>query len=598
VHVCLLVMLALIPHITPGQFEALILSDVDDEQLDKEFQFDAATSVDMIGNDSDLNVLGPSRQSAQLANRIEREKVEEKLDEPLDFDVPLPRTELVSLPAEANFTDPIESQGGTEYVGGVEGAVDRLTHEIASSLRERPTLVVWLFDASLSLKERRNAIADRFENVYRQLGQMEIAGEKSLKTAVAAYGKTTTILTPDPVEDVTNTVKLVRGIKDDVSGKEYVFSALQEVTDRWMVYRTKRRHNMMVVIVTDERGDDAAKMETTIPKLARYGVRCYVVGNAAVFGRQKGKCRWVYPDKTVDLIDVDQGPESYFPQRLQLGFWGPNGRDLDRMTASYGPYALTRLCGETKGVYLIAEESGGPPIDHAVMREYRPDYRPIKVQQAQLRHPTKRALVDAAEMTIKESIPRPTLVFRADSDTTLRREMTEAQRPLARLEFMIDKVIGVLSRGEDARPTLKERRWQAAYDLAAGRALAMFVRAKGYNVMLAQMKSSPRTFEDKENNTWRLVPGDEMTTGRRVRKTSQQAAEYLKSVIDNHPGTPWAYLAERELSQPMGWKWEEYHRDYAEIERRRNEPPTVLIVDPETGEKKRVPKKKHKKPQL
>ena len=62
--------------------------------------------------------------------------------------------------------------------GGVGAAIDRLTWEIKSALRERKTTVVWLFDQSLSLKDRRDAIAERFEMVYRQLESLDEAGVK------------------------------------------------------------------------------------------------------------------------------------------------------------------------------------------------------------------------------------------------------------------------------------------------------------------------------------------------------------------------------------------------------------------------------------
>ncbi|MCA9091098.1 MAG: hypothetical protein KDA90_20950, partial [Planctomycetaceae bacterium] len=32
-------------------------------------------------------------------------------------------------------------------------------------------------------------------------------------------------------------------------------------------------------------------------------------------------------------------------------------------------------------------------------------------------------------------------------------------------------------------------------------------------------------------------------------------------VIDEHPGTPWAALAMKEKSTPLGWAWEEFHED-------------------------------------
>lgn len=42
---------------------------------------------------------------------------------------------------------------------------------------------------------------------------------------------------------------------------------------------------------------------------------------------------------------------------------------------------------------------------------------------------------------------------------------------------------------------------------------------------------------------------------------------YLQRVVDDHPGTPWAMLAERELAVPLGWKWRE---SYTDLSPRRN----------------------------
>ena len=53
---------------------------------------------------------------------------------------------------------------------GTDGAVDRVTYEILQSLEERPTLVVWVFDSSISMVKRRQEIRDRFDRIYQQLG--------------------------------------------------------------------------------------------------------------------------------------------------------------------------------------------------------------------------------------------------------------------------------------------------------------------------------------------------------------------------------------------------------------------------------------------
>jgi hypothetical protein len=116
----------------------------------------------------------------------------------------------------------------------------------------------------------------------------------------------------------------------------------------------------------------------------------------------------------------------------------------------------------------------------------------------------------------------------------------------------------MLELGEKDRERLTTPRWRASYDLALGRVLALRARAYGYNVVLADMKSTPKTFKTAGNNRWRLVPSREIAGGPNVRKVATKAETYLKRVIDEHPGTPWAMIAERELSAPLGWEWQEF----------------------------------------
>jgi len=86
--------------------------------------------------------------------------------------------------------------------------------------------------------------------------------------------------------------------------------------------------------------------------------------------------------------------------------------------------------------------------------------------------------------------------------------------------------------------------------------LAAKVRTETYNLMLAQAKQGLK-FQDAEKNTWQLEPADEVTAGSRHERDAAKAREYLARVIKDHPGTPWALLAERELSAPLSWQWSE-----------------------------------------
>src|SRR5262249_20434404 len=159
-----------------------------------------------------------------------------------------------------------------------------LAWEITQSLRQSRTTVIWLFDQSLSLKERRNTIADRFENVYRQLESLGEGGKGALQTVVAAYGEKLTVLTDKPIDDVKSVIPKVRAIPNDPSGFEYVFGAVNTLVTRFSGERRAGR-NVLIFIITDEKGDDADRyLEEATLKCRKTGIKVYVVGNAAFFG--------------------------------------------------------------------------------------------------------------------------------------------------------------------------------------------------------------------------------------------------------------------------------------------------------------------------
>ncbi len=549
--------------------ETALIDSVMEELDEQEFTFSRTiedqTGLEGVGEmqvaaPATALMVGPSEVTPQQRMETVLAPTEVSIEPPLD------------IPYKADMAAVTENVGPvTEDVSesGVEGAMDRITYEIASSLKERQTLVIWLFDASQSLNDRRDAIADRFENVYAQLQQMG-AYEKGkddaerkingLYTAVASYQDQTALMTPQPVEDISAVVEAVRKITpDDSTPKENVFSAVKLVMNKWDTFhRHEGRWNKLVFIVTDEKGeneDAVANLEDAINIAKRMQFRVYVAGNAAVFGQEKGLYTWKYEDGFVEQLPIDQGPESAFPTVLQLPYWGTG---QVKLSAGYGPYALTRLTAETGGMYLITEDTSAVRFDSARMREYMPEYNPIRELEAAIkRHPARAALVETARQTYLDNIPLPTLVFNAESDNILRNELTEGQRGMVQAQFWVDRMHATLKNGAQARDSLTEPRWRASYDLAMGRLLAMKVRLYGYNMMLAQMKSNPKSFTKPGYNEWKLVPSSNIDTGPDARKAAEEARTLLKKVIDEHPGTPWEQLAVKELGQDMGWDWQE-----------------------------------------
>jgi hypothetical protein len=537
------------------------------------FHFDAAVG-ERIGNGGDSSgegervaMLGPSIETPRAPVVNVQGAVSMKGAQQIAIRRPM--LDVGAAAPDRELSDLVETVSTSEHAGGVRGAIDRLTFEIETSLRQDNTLVIWLFDATPSMKERREAIAERFENIYRQLGLLGVGGNGALKTVVGTFGRTTEYITQKPIDDVKSIQKAIRKIgseeDDEKDSVENVFGATLDVASRYGRYATskKDRRRVMVVIVTDERGSDFPRVEEAIGRLRKSQMRVYCVGNDAGFGREKHFFPYVFHNGLRGTGFTLRGPESLMLENLQLAFWGRHNHRFDEMTSSFGPYALCRLCSETGGMFLISEELGGAKFDPMLMRNYAPDYRPIHEYEAEIaKNAAKSGLIRAAKEEAEQEIPRPATVFRADNDNTLRQQITQAQKPLAVLGYRLNEISVPLLVGEKERPQLDTPRWKASFDLAVGRVLAMQARAVGYNQMLADMKVSPHPFQNPNDNTWRIVPASEEHCPQAIQKLIKRAREYLGRVIEEHRGTPWELLAREELRTPMGWDWQESFVDY------------------------------------
>jgi len=563
VHLGILLALGSITRVTQMVFTPDIVSTPVPEIEEETYKFDS-TIQDELGNNSQMNEVSPSLQAATLKGEAEPQEIERRIEES-QIEVDVQVSDMVTQPTRDTLTEVMETQGTTEHTGGTEGAMDRLAFEISNAVQDDETLVVWLLDASLSVKERRDMIADRFHNIYEQVGLKGVGdGNDRLLTAAATFGEKTTFLIDKPTSNVGPLTEKIREIPADESGKEMVFTALEDVSRKWGDYRTKHRRNVMYIIVTDERGDDFEKMEDVIANLSRVGIRVHCVGNAAVFGKEKGYVNFTWEEdgqSFTEALPVDQGPETFYPELLDIDFWGLTNRGkINRLSSSFGPYPLNRLCAETGGLFLVTEESSNAvTYDYEVMRAYQPDYSPIRELDNSIRdNKAIAALIDATRALRIERLSMPTLSFDAENDNVLRNEILDAQKPVSVLDYKISSMLALLEEGSKERDKIVEPRWRAAFDLAMGRALALKVRAYGYGQMLAEMRTNLKTFEDPRSNFWYLRPSTDMKNSTpTVRKMAKEAEEYLTRVIDEHAGTPWSDLAKAELTQPMGWQWEE-----------------------------------------
>lgn len=481
---------------------------------------------------------------------------------------------------------PNDIKDGVASVEQATGALHFLTPRIIGSIEEQPTLVCWLFDQSLSLASQRAEIADQIERVFEEIAAAAPAKAANLLNVAYGYGERVTCVVKEPTSGARRIEEAIRQLDNDMSGIERTFTAVEQAAKDSQAVRRRlslRGLRVMIIVFTDEAGDDQDKADAVAHLCRSNEISVFVVGVPAPFGQQVVELKFVEFDpafaRAVHWGDVDQGPESRDPEVVRILMGGPLDEPID---SGFGPFSLCKLCRETSGTYFAVhpdrqhkrevsrKESAAMSahlryfFDPDAMREYRPAYEHQNKYHAMLRANTaKAALVEAARATSAQplaGLASQPLRFMATDQAKLIKDLNRAQEESAKLDWKIDALLQGLEKGEKDRFKIppSEKRWQAGYDLALGRTLALKARTAGYNTILAEAKGA--RFKNPRNNTWvvdRVNPQPNRPVDSRIKKTIEKGMELLERVVREHPGTPWALIAAEELRTPLGYSLSE-----------------------------------------
>lgn len=483
--------------------------------------------------------------------------------------------------------------GSSVQTGGDAGSVDHITVEILRQLEKSKVLVIWLMDATLSLEKRRKVTIDRFDRVYKELKSLDQDRDEALLTSVVAFGQRVIFMTPQPTADQAAVKQAVRNIKNDESGIENIYTAIRTSFEKTRAFRSKGRRKVIMILLTDEIGRDINQLDDTVDLVRRNQVPVYVLGPMAPFGRREVPITWVdEPTGEAFELKVRRGPETCQTEHLALPYWS-SGQQFDLFPSGFGPYGLTRLARESGGIFFIFDDNliRGPKFSVYDLLEYTPDYQgTAEYVRTMSKHPLRVAVIKAVEES-KGAMGSPPVRFPTEN---LANQLRQAQEVAAKTELFVKRAYSELESVEKLRPKETSKRWQAHYDLMMGRLLSAKVRAAEYNWTLAQMRTNPKSIKDPKKNAWELVPDEQIAYGKKetpdkvksqtnVRRSDAKATEkakveadkantYLKSVVDQHAGTPWAMMAQRELDTPPGFKWQEI---FIVPPLRNNQPPTA-----------------------
>lgn len=463
------------------------------------------------------------------------------------------------------------SAGKNESREGLSSSkiVERVASLLKDSVDYAPTLAVWVIDESKSARGLVQSVNSMLDQPYASLKPE--ADPQRFLTAVCTFGQQVHFPVDTPSPDPASLASAIGAMPTDETGKEMVFTAVAEALKKYTRYRTEERREVMFFIVTDEAGDDQNLVDSLIDEPRRYGIPIYVIGVPAPFGRSAALDASI--ENPADKTAIRQGPESRYREHIELGFWG-GMNDFRMMDSGFGPFALELLCRGTGGRYLAVRpptsgysfagamlnewpSAGVWQPDPNVMQRYTPDYTSEGDYQQLLKsNAARQAVHDAALVPAVEFTQLPEVTFVKRDEAQLANDVARAQQLAAKLEPGVNRLYDAIEKGEKDREKLASPRWQAAFDVAMGRAAAAKSRVDGYNAMLAELKRG-KNFENATSSTWELTTAETTDATSALKKLGEKAKMYLERVVSEHPGTPWAKLAERELQTPFGWKWTE-----------------------------------------
>ncbi len=450
-------------------------------------------------------------------------------------------------PPAANPNDP-----SAKFRLNVHQAIERIGAEIRDALSLHKTLVVLLVEQTAQSKSLAERIALQTSPLVHNLctsypGQFEMA--------VVGYGSEVNFLTPAPMGDADPLDSALTATKQTSGNKANVFAAFNAAIEKFLPYRS-RGYEVIFVVAGTSSGDDLDAADPAIIALKRSAVPVYAIAPAIPFGLPT-------KNRGPQQAAADRRVESFVPERIQLALSG-NQSAADLIDSGFGPFGLERICRMTRGkLFRIRNieppdwetDSATGDIKSELLAKYAPDY----VDQNGYQHllaanKCRQALHDAALLPAASGIESVRTEFPKQQDeAALAKIITTAQKAAAIDDQPIQKLYDLLIAGEADRPKLTGARWQAGYDLALGQALAAKARLDGYNAMLALLKQG-KVFTNPDSTRWILEPADEIAASSVLDKMAKKSRVYLQRVVAEHPGTPWATVAQRELRYPAGWK--------------------------------------------
>lgn len=467
----------------------------------------------------------------------------------------------------------------TYPVKGTEDALDQIAREILRHLTRHKLTVVWLFDESGSMKDDQRTIRAKFDRVASEL-KLNLSDNKkaagALSHAIVGFGEGLHFMLDKPTLDIDQIGAAIERLPVDETGTENTMSALANVANKFSGLIRKDR-KLMIVLVTDESGDDGGYLQEAHDAVVGRGVPLYVIGRQSLFGYDRMHLKYV-DSVTGDTYwpAIRRGPETADVELLQ---WDGLHERREEQPSGFAPYELARLAKASGGIYFLLPTEEGQRARQrekaysiVELKEYLPDYSSrasyvAEREKSPFRTVLRRVIDRTKNYAYRTHFPiEPAAMIEAANEAanvaTLRlNDLIEVQKDLEALKPLRD------------REPLK--RWQAHFDLILAQIVTYQIKSYEYRACLAEMIQSPprptRMPGLGEVVEWDLGHSkDRKSPKDQTEKKYIEAESLLQNVIARHPRSPWADLAQDELNRGFGvargeWRHNQKYNDRAKF---------------------------------
>ena len=431
-------------------------------------------------------------------------------------------------------------------------ALDQLAREILRHLKDHKLTVVWLFDESTSMQDDQKTIFQKFDRVSSEL-KLNMEPQKknasALNHAIVGFGQEIDYVLDKPRDDIDQIGRAIKHLKIDSTGTENTMQAIREVVEHYAYVVQKAGRHLLIVLVTDESGDDGTYVEEARQSLKKYHVPLYVIGRQSLFGYPYAHHKYVDPvTKDVYHPLIRRGPET---ADLELYQWDGLYDRWDEQPSGFAPYELARLTRDSGGIYFVLPSEEFMRIRQreqmysiVQLKEYLPEYsNRLAYVQRRNESPLRKILHDVV-------LEGKAFIYRRDFPIEPVELVKATAEQGEKATNKLNQLLLIQTRLEQAikeRERDPEKRWQAHYDLTLAQTVAFQVKAYEYRALMASINKAPprpKHLSTPDNLViWVVNHSKEPLAPRNeTAKKYVEAERLLKDVITRHSKTPWADL--------------------------------------------------------